>query len=293
MSTPDGGAIATYPARLVNQEGLYRAAVVFPSRGRFEYVIDDGTYGVIHRHTFPLVSVGGDGAEAAATPVPAGEDGDPLLLALALAAGAGFLTAWIVLLLVSRRTVRGEPALEDEEPARPRAPGRGRSDGRDRDVAIVMAVDGGDDEREAADQAQATTAPGAVRHARGRALFFEMGCGSCHELAATGSTGAMGAQPRPAAGGPRPRLAQRRDPEPAGSERRTFSLMPDNFDRHMTDDELDDWWIPAGNANRSRALDRPRPPNRQWRSGRVKSGSDGTRTRDLRRDSRAPGCRFP
>ncbi len=59
--------------------------------------------------------------------------------------------------------------------------------------AIVMAVDGGDDEREGAGQAQATTAPEAVRgHARGRALFFEMGCGSCHELAATGSTGTIG-----------------------------------------------------------------------------------------------------
>jgi hypothetical protein len=111
VSRADGGVVGTYPARLVSQEGLYRAAVVFPSRGRFEYVIDDGSYGVIERHTFPPVSIGGDGTEPAAAPAPAGEDGDPLVLALALAVGAGFLTAWIVLLLLSRRTARGEPAL--------------------------------------------------------------------------------------------------------------------------------------------------------------------------------------
>jgi hypothetical protein len=108
VSRADGGVVGTYPARLVNQDGLYRAAVVFPSRGRFEYVIDDG---YSQRHTFPPVTIGGDGTEPAAAPVPAGEDGDPLPLALALAVGAGFLTAWIVLLLLSRRTARGEPAL--------------------------------------------------------------------------------------------------------------------------------------------------------------------------------------
>ena len=108
VSRVDGGVVGTYPARLVNQDGLYRAAVVFPSRGRFEYVIDDG---YSQRHTFPPVTIGGDGTEPAAAPTPAGEDGDPLPLALALSVGAGFLTAWIVLLLLSRRTTRGEPAL--------------------------------------------------------------------------------------------------------------------------------------------------------------------------------------
>jgi hypothetical protein len=109
VSRADGGVVGTYPARLVDQEGLYRAAVVFPSRGRFEYVIDDG---YSQRHTFPPVTIGGDGGtEPAAAPAPTGEDGDPLPLALALSVGAGFLAAWIVLLLLSRRTARGEPAL--------------------------------------------------------------------------------------------------------------------------------------------------------------------------------------
>ena len=109
VSRVDGGAVGTYPARLVNHEGLYRAAVVFPSRGRFEYVIDDG---YSPRHTFPPVRIGGDGTEPAAARTPAGEDGEPLPPALALAVGAGLLTAWIVLLLLSRRTARGEPVLE-------------------------------------------------------------------------------------------------------------------------------------------------------------------------------------
>ena len=105
--------------------------------------------------------------------------------------------------------------------------------------AIVMAVDGGDNEREGAGQAQAMTVPEAVRgHERGRALFFEMGCGSCHELAATGSTGTIG-----------PNLDLRLAAHdrasltatilnPPGSGGATFSVMPDNFGERMSDDAL-------------------------------------------------------
>jgi hypothetical protein len=116
VSRADGGVVGTYPARLVNRDGLYRAAVVFPSRGRFEYVIDDG---YSQRHTFPPVVVGGEGAQPAAAPAraapaapePGREEGGSLPLALALAIGAGFLTAWIALMLMSRRPARGEAAL--------------------------------------------------------------------------------------------------------------------------------------------------------------------------------------
>jgi hypothetical protein len=119
VSRANGGVVGTYGARLVNRDGLYRAAVVFPSRGRFEYVIDDG---YSQRHTFPPVVVGGEGAQPAAAPAPAApaapavaeparEEGGSLPLALALAIGAGFLTAWIVLMLMSRRTARAEAAL--------------------------------------------------------------------------------------------------------------------------------------------------------------------------------------
>jgi hypothetical protein len=111
VTRADGSVVGTYHARLVNQDGLYRAAVVFPGRGRFEYVIDDG---YSQRHSFPPVTIGAEGAEPAA-PVngqaEAGSSGE-VPLALALATGAGLLAAWIVLMVLSRRTNRGEPALE-------------------------------------------------------------------------------------------------------------------------------------------------------------------------------------
>ena len=108
----NGRVFGTYPAKLVNKDGLYRAAVVFPSRGRFNYVIDDG---YSQRHTFPPVVVGGAGSEptaAAASTVPAQADGESLPPALVLSVGVGFLAAWIVLMVLSRRTHRGKAALE-------------------------------------------------------------------------------------------------------------------------------------------------------------------------------------
>ena len=70
VSRPNGEVVESFPARLVNQQGLYRARVVFPEAGRFDYVIDDG---YSQRHTFPPVTIGaGDGEPA---PVPAPEPG--------------------------------------------------------------------------------------------------------------------------------------------------------------------------------------------------------------------------
>jgi cytochrome c551/c552 len=103
--------------------------------------------------------------------------------------------------------------------------------------AIVMAVDGGADEREGAGQAAAGQV--AAAPAGGRALFFEMGCGSCHELAAAGSSGTIG-----------PNLDERLAAHdasslkstivnPPGSGVDTFSVMPDNFGERLSDGELD------------------------------------------------------
>jgi hypothetical protein len=112
-----GGGVESFPARLVNQQGLYRARVVFPDRGRFEYVIDDG---YSQRHTFPPVMVGAGDGDPAPSPAPSeppaaqssSGDGSSVPLALVLAAGAGFLTAWLVLILMSRRRgAEGKPAL--------------------------------------------------------------------------------------------------------------------------------------------------------------------------------------
>lgn len=117
----DGERVGTFPARLVDKSGLYRANVVFPDSGRYEYVIWDG---LSQRHTFPPVTVGDGGGDPAPAPAPAdppapqraasttGDDGSSAPLALVVAGGVGFLTAWVVLILLSRRRAAGgKPAL--------------------------------------------------------------------------------------------------------------------------------------------------------------------------------------
>ena len=114
-----GEVIDTFPARLVNKSGLYRAHVTFPESGRYEYVIDDG---YSQRHTFPPVTVGDGGGDPVPSPAPAeppaatqasNDGGSSVPLALALAAGVGLLTGWLVLMLLSRRgRAGGQPALD-------------------------------------------------------------------------------------------------------------------------------------------------------------------------------------
>ena len=114
-----GEVIDTFPARLVNKSGLYRAQVTFPESGRYEYVIDDG---YSQRHTFPPVTVGDGGGDPVPSPAPAeptaatqasNDGGSSVPLAVVLAAGVGLLTAWLVLMLLSRRgRAGGQPALD-------------------------------------------------------------------------------------------------------------------------------------------------------------------------------------
>lgn len=121
VTRADGSIVGTFPGRQVNKSGLYRARVVFPDRGRFEYVIDDG---YSQRHTFPPVTIGAGDGDPAPSPAPAqppaqrpvaeptGGDGASVPLALVLAGGAGFLAAWVVLMLISRQQAAGrKPAL--------------------------------------------------------------------------------------------------------------------------------------------------------------------------------------
>jgi hypothetical protein len=108
----DGERVGTFPGRLVDKSGRYRANVVFPDDGHYEYVIWDG---FSQRHTFPPVTIGDGGADAAPQPAAstAADDGSSAPLALVLAIGVGFLTAWIVLMLLSRRRAAGgKPALD-------------------------------------------------------------------------------------------------------------------------------------------------------------------------------------
>ncbi len=238
VHSADGSIAGSFPARLVNKTGLYRARVVFPESGRFEYVIDDG---FSQRHTFPPVTVGaGEGDPApvrrprglAAAP---GGDGSSVPLALVLAAAAGAPHG------LGRADADGSQARRrrraGDRRVRPRArsaPGRRRPRGGGRDVRRAScSVDGGD-ERGSAPAARAEAVP-----AGGRALFLEMGCGSCHRFADAGSTGTIG-----------PDLDERLASHdraslsativsPAGVGGTAFTVMPDNFGERMDARELD------------------------------------------------------
>jgi hypothetical protein len=80
--------------------GVYRANVVFPSAGTWEYAIDDD---FSQTHTFPPVKIGGgDDADVAASGVGASDDGSDLPLAIGIAAIAGIAVALAVVALRRR-----------------------------------------------------------------------------------------------------------------------------------------------------------------------------------------------
>jgi YtkA-like protein len=92
----DGSDEESFTAHPTGESGVYRAEVVFRSAGTWRYVVDDD---FATRHSYPAVTVGGDGkaateavslaSTAAAAPPSAGDDGPNVLLAL----GAGALAA--------------------------------------------------------------------------------------------------------------------------------------------------------------------------------------------------------
>jgi hypothetical protein len=68
-----GDATKTFAAKPTGKPGVYRAAVVFPTAGRWQYEVDDGF--VPPTHTFPAVQIGAAPAAAATS-----DDGGPNLL---------------------------------------------------------------------------------------------------------------------------------------------------------------------------------------------------------------------
>jgi hypothetical protein len=102
-----GGKREVFPAQPTGKPGVYRAEVVFPAEGTWEYAVDDG---FSQTHTFPPVRIGGGDSTAAAGAAaasPPPDDGGPdIALALAIAAAAGFAAALVV--TVARRRPRPE-----------------------------------------------------------------------------------------------------------------------------------------------------------------------------------------
>jgi hypothetical protein len=100
-----GGGERTFAASPTSRPGVYRARVVFPSAGRWTYVVDDG---FSMRHEFPAVTVGAAGAGSGVTAAKP-DDGPDVWPALGAALAAGLLVASVVLVL-GRRRPRGTPA---------------------------------------------------------------------------------------------------------------------------------------------------------------------------------------
>ena len=79
-----------------------------------------------------------------------------------------------------------------------------------------------------------TESPRAAGGGAGLAVFNRMGCGSCHRLAAAGSSGPIG-----------PSLDERLESHTAASLKATIlapapgTAMPEDFGQRMSDDELD------------------------------------------------------
>jgi hypothetical protein len=94
-----GDETRTFAAKPTGKPGVYRAAVVFPAAGRWNYEVDDGF--VPPTHTYPAVQIGG--APAAAT---SADDGGPNLL---------WLVPGIALLLAAAALVL-RPRLRHHEP---------------------------------------------------------------------------------------------------------------------------------------------------------------------------------
>ncbi len=112
-----GGQTRDFVAEPAGKPGVYRAEVVFPSAGRWDYEVLDGFINEVP-HTFPAVQIG-DGTTAAAasagqSPPPAADGG--IAAGWLVAAGAALLVAAGVL-LADRRRRRASIAPGAPEPA--------------------------------------------------------------------------------------------------------------------------------------------------------------------------------
>ena len=82
--------------------GVYRANIVFPSAGTWEYAVDDDFSQI---HTFAPVEIGGGGDDATVAAAGVADSGGPdIALALAIAAAAGLAVVLAVMGLRRRST---------------------------------------------------------------------------------------------------------------------------------------------------------------------------------------------
>jgi hypothetical protein len=96
-----GNETHTFAAEPTGKPGVYRASVVFPTKGTWEYQVDDGFISATP-HTFPPVEIGRATAQAPAPATTTTSDGGGVPGWLAIP-GIALLLASVVLLLVDRR----------------------------------------------------------------------------------------------------------------------------------------------------------------------------------------------
>ena len=122
ISNASGDAFREFAAKPTGESGVYRAVVVFPKAGRWDYRVLDG-FNDQMPHTFPAVRIG-DGAVPAApspaqppapAPVAPGDD-DGIAAGWLWGAGLTLMLA-LVVLLADRERRRPAAAAAGAEPA--------------------------------------------------------------------------------------------------------------------------------------------------------------------------------
>ena len=93
----DSGETQAFPATPTGAPGKYAAEVVFPSAGRWSYVVNDG---FSRTHTFKPISIG----------TGAG-DGGSFSLAWTIAGSTAIALALVALVLIARRPPRVRPGV--------------------------------------------------------------------------------------------------------------------------------------------------------------------------------------
>ena len=101
----NAGKREDFAAKPTGKPGVYRASVVFPTAGRWQYQIDDGFISQ-QPHTYPAVQIGAPDATAPAA-APSEGDGGPNLL---------WLIPGIALLLAALALVAGPRLRRHQQP---------------------------------------------------------------------------------------------------------------------------------------------------------------------------------
>ena len=95
----DSGETKTFVATATGEPGKYAAKVVFPSAGRWEYVVNDD---FSRTHTFKPITISGDAAASGATD----GDGGGFSVPWTIVGSAAILLALVAMFLIARRPPR-------------------------------------------------------------------------------------------------------------------------------------------------------------------------------------------